>query len=88
MDIPQNLAVTMRNGKLWFRIGEHDLSVLPVQDTGPVIECLTPGVEHALYVAWVPVLFEGNVKDPLNMCRVVHNDESGALIPGGENGDK
>lgn len=83
MDVPQNLSVTMRNGKLWFRIGDHDLSVLPISQRGPVIECLTPGVEHAMYVAWVPVLFEGKVKDPLNMCRVVHDGESDKLVEGG-----
>jgi len=82
MDIPQNLRVTMRNGLVWFKIGEHDLSLLPISERGPIIECLTPGVDHKMYVAWVPVLFEGDIKDPLNMCRTVHDGEAETLIDG------
>lgn len=80
MSIPQNLSVTMVDGVVQFTIGDHDLSGLPIAQRGPVIECLTPGCNHRMYVAWVPVLFEGTVDDPLNMCRIVHDGEAEKLI--------
>lgn len=86
MDTPRNLSISApKGGEFKFTIGDCDLSGLTILQSGPIVECLTPGCANPAYVAWVPVFFEGEIDDPDHILRVVHEGEAEALgLPGVE----
>lgn len=92
MDVPRNLSIQVpEDGKFSFTIGEHDFADLVIMQSGPIVECLTPGAPNPAYCAWIPVMFEGEIDDPHHVLRIVHDGEAGSLgVPktGRDNGDK
>lgn len=75
MKFPQNLHAE-KGERHTLRIGEHDLSDLPISTDGPIVVCHTPGDPHPVFTAWVPILFEGTVTDPNSLVRIVHEGQA------------
>ncbi|GAA3877949.1 hypothetical protein GCM10022243_48310 [Saccharothrix violaceirubra] len=84
-DLPRNLVIRDPGEEFTFRIGDHDLTDLPIAQHGPIIENLTPGHANPLYRAWVPFMVEGTIEDPQGLCRLVHDGEAELVgLPSGE----
>jgi hypothetical protein len=84
-NLPQGLhAENPEGGKPILRVGDHDLSDLPIAIAGPIVENQCPGIRNPLYIAWIPVMFEGPIHDPHGMVRIVHEGEAEAVgLPSG-----
>jgi hypothetical protein len=67
--VPQGFHIGGRTADFRMRIGEHDLSHLLVSTLGPRIETVAPatGDTPALHIAWIPLIFDGDVDDPEGM---------------------
>lgn len=88
MQIPQDFSVTFSEDpdvRPVVRIGDHDLSDLPIAEVGPVVERLDSGTGKPFNRIWVPFLFEGDVLDPSGRVRIVNDGEAEKLdVPAGE----
>ncbi|MDF2969372.1 MAG: hypothetical protein K0Q93_3150 [Nocardioidaceae bacterium] len=82
MQIPQDFSVTFPDepgARPVVRIGDHDLSDLPIDAVGPVVERLDSGTGKPFNRVWVPLLFEGHVHDPNGKVRIVNDGEASKL---------
>lgn len=79
MSVPQGMRVT-KDYKV--SIGDHDFSDLPIQASGPIVERLTPGCENPLNIAWIPVLFTGDVIDEADAVRIVGEGDASRVKDG------
>lgn len=82
MQIHQDFSVTFPEDpaiRPIVRVGDHDLSDLYIDAVGPIVERLDSGTGKPFNRVWLPILFEGEVRDPAGRVRVVNDGEADKL---------